>query len=59
MYFDSRSRDLHFAHLEPGDVVEIEYHLLPAAESIPGRDTTRGWNLFRDGFADAPAAAGW
>ena len=35
MYFDSRSRDLHFAQLEPGDVVEIEYHLLPAAEVNP------------------------
>ena len=31
MYFDSRSRDLRFpAVWQPGDLVEIEYRLLPA-----------------------------
>jgi len=33
MYFDSRARDLRFLHLQPGDLVEIEYYLLPRAEA--------------------------
>jgi transglutaminase-like putative cysteine protease len=48
MYFDSRSRDLHFAQLEPGDVVEIEYHLLPAAEVNPWAGYYARLDLFRD-----------
>lgn len=48
MYFDSRSRDLHFAQLEPGDVVEIEYHLLPAAEVNPWAGYYARMDLFRD-----------
>lgn len=48
MYFDSRSRDLHFSQLEPGDVVEIEYHLLPAAEVNPWAGYYARLDLFRD-----------
>jgi transglutaminase-like putative cysteine protease len=48
MYFDSRSRDLHFAQLEPGDVVEIEYYLLPAAEVNPWAGYYARLDLFRD-----------
>ena len=33
MYFDSRARDLRFARLQSGDLVEIEYYLLPRAEA--------------------------
>jgi transglutaminase-like putative cysteine protease len=29
MYFDARLRELHFAHLQPGDLVEVEYFLQP------------------------------
>jgi transglutaminase-like putative cysteine protease len=50
MYFDSRTRDLHFAQLEPGDVVEIEYHLLPAAEVNPWAGYYARLDLFRDSF---------
>ena len=35
MYFDSRARELRFAHLQPGDVVEVEYRLLPSTEVNP------------------------
>jgi transglutaminase-like putative cysteine protease len=48
MYFDARSRDLHFSHLEPGDLVEIEYHLLPAAELNPWAGYYGRLDLFRD-----------
>jgi transglutaminase-like putative cysteine protease len=50
MYFDSRSRDLRFRKLEPGDVVEIEYHLLPTAEVNPWADYYGRLDLFRDSF---------
>jgi transglutaminase-like putative cysteine protease len=48
MYFDSRSRELHFSQLEPGDVVEIEYFLLPAAEVNPWAGYYARLDLFRD-----------
>ncbi len=48
MYFDARSRDLHFAQLEPGDVVEVEYHLLPATEVNPWAGYYARLDLFRD-----------
>ncbi len=48
MYFDSRSRDLHFSQLEPGDVVEVEYHLLPATEVNPWAGYYARLDLFRD-----------
>ena len=48
MYFDSRSRDLHFAQLAAGDVVEIEYDLLPASEVNPWAGYYARLDLFRD-----------
>jgi transglutaminase-like putative cysteine protease len=48
MYFDSRSRDLHFAQLQPGDLVEIDYRLLPAAEVNPWAGYYARIDLFRD-----------
>jgi transglutaminase-like putative cysteine protease len=51
MYFDSRSRDVRFSHLQPGDVVEIEYRLLPAAEVNPWAGYYARIDLFRDSLA--------
>jgi transglutaminase-like putative cysteine protease len=51
MYFDSRTRDLHFAQLEPGDLVEVEYRLLPAADVNPWAGYYARLDPFRDGFA--------
>ncbi len=48
MYFDARSRDLRFPQLEPGDLVEIEYQLLPATEVNPWAGYYARMNLFRD-----------
>ena len=48
MYFDSRTRDLRFSQLEPGDVVEAEYYLLPAAEVNPCGGYYARLDLFRD-----------
>ncbi len=48
MYFDSRTRDLHFAQLQPGDVVEVEYHLLPASEINPWAGYYARLDAFRD-----------
>ena len=48
MYFDSRSRDLRFASLQPGDLVEIDYRLLPATEVNPWADYYARIDLFRD-----------
>ncbi len=48
MYFDSRSRDVHFAQLEPGDLVELEYHLLPASDVNPWAGYYARLDLFRD-----------
>jgi transglutaminase-like putative cysteine protease len=50
MYFDSHTRDLRFAQLEPGDVVEIEYYLLPAADVNPWDGYYARLDLFRDGL---------
>jgi transglutaminase-like putative cysteine protease len=50
MYFDSRSRDLHFAQLQPGDLVELDYCLLPATEVNPWAGYYARMDLFRDGF---------
>ncbi len=50
MYFDSRSRDLRFPQLQPGDLVELDYHLLPAAEVNPWAGYYARMDLFRDGF---------
>jgi transglutaminase-like putative cysteine protease len=51
MYFDSRTRDLNFAQLEPGDLVEVEYHLLPATEINPWAGYYARLDQFRDGYA--------
>ena len=48
MYFDSRSRDLRFGQLQAGDLVEIEYHLLPAAAVNPWAGYYARIDLFRD-----------
>jgi cellulose synthase operon protein C len=48
MYFDSRTRDLHFSQLEPGDMVEVEYYLLPATEVISWGGYYARLDLFRD-----------
>jgi len=48
MYFDSRSRDLRFGQLQAGDVVEIEYRLLPAAAVNPWAGYYARIDLFRD-----------
>jgi cellulose synthase operon protein C len=48
MYFDARSRELRFAHLQPGDLVEIEYRLLPSAEVSPWAGYYARMDPFRD-----------
>jgi transglutaminase-like putative cysteine protease len=48
MYFDSRTRDVHFGRLEPGDVVELEYRLLPASDMNPWANYFARMELFRD-----------
>ncbi|PSH04485.1 MAG: hypothetical protein CXZ00_06580 [Acidobacteria bacterium] len=50
MYFDSRTRDLYFPQLDPGDLVEIEYHLLPASDLNPWAGYYARMDLFRDSF---------
>ena len=49
MYFDSRTRNLHFPRLQPGDLVEIEYVLLPASEVA----NWAGYYARLDMFSDA------
>ena len=51
MYFDSRTRDLRFPRLEPGDLVEIDYLLLPAAAVNPWAGYYAHLDLFSDAFA--------
>jgi transglutaminase-like putative cysteine protease len=48
MYFDSRTRDLRFPSLMPGDLVEVEYYLLPASEVNPWAGYYARLDLFRD-----------
>jgi len=48
MYFDSRARELRFAHLQPGDVVEVEYRLLPSTEVNPWTGYYARIDQFRD-----------
>ncbi len=50
MYFDSRSRDLRFPQLQPGDLVELEYRLLPASAVNPWGGYYARMDLFRDGY---------
>jgi transglutaminase-like putative cysteine protease len=51
MYFDSRSRDLRFGQLQAGDLVEIEYRLLPAAAVNPWAGYYARIDLFRDSLS--------
>jgi transglutaminase-like putative cysteine protease len=50
MYFDSRSRDLRFPQLQPGDLVELDYRLLPATAVNPWAGYFARMDLFRDSF---------
>ncbi len=50
MYFDSRSRELRFPQLQPGDLVELDYRLLPAAAVNPWAGYYARMDLFRDSF---------
>jgi transglutaminase-like putative cysteine protease len=51
MYFDSLTRDLRFPRLQPGDLVEIEYRLLPTATVNPWAAYYARMDLFGDAFA--------
>jgi cellulose synthase operon protein C len=51
MYFDSRTRNLRFPHLQPGDLVEIEYLVLPASEVSPWSGYYARLDLFSDSFS--------
>jgi cellulose synthase operon protein C len=48
MYFDSRARELRFSYLQPGDVVEIEYRLLPSTGVNPWTGYYARIDQFRD-----------
>jgi transglutaminase-like putative cysteine protease len=48
MYFDARARQLRFSRLQPGDVVEIEYRLLPSTEANPWTGYYARLDPFRD-----------
>jgi transglutaminase-like putative cysteine protease len=50
MYFDSRTRELHFGQLRPGDLIEIEYYLLPASPVNPWAGYFARLDLFRDSY---------
>jgi len=50
MYFDSRRRGLGFSDLAPGDVVEVEYYLLPASEVNPWGGYYARLDTFQDRF---------
>jgi transglutaminase-like putative cysteine protease len=51
MYFDSRTRDLRFPLLQPGDLLEIDYRLQPASAVNPWAGYYARMDLFSDGFA--------
>jgi hypothetical protein len=48
MYFDARERQLRFSHLQRGDLVEIEYRLLPSTEVNPWTGYYARLDQFRD-----------
>ena len=48
MYFDSLSRNLRFRKLDSGDVVEVEYYLLPETEVNPWGEYYAQLDLVRD-----------
>jgi transglutaminase-like putative cysteine protease len=51
MYFDARAREVRFVHLQPGDLVEIEYFLLPRAEASAWTGYYARIDQIRDAFA--------
>lgn len=50
MYFDSRTRTVRFPRLQAGDLVEIEYLLLPATEVNPWSGYYARLDLLTDAF---------
>ena len=58
MYFDARSRQLRFSHLQPGDVVEIEYQLLPSIGVNPWTEYYARLDEFRDSLLYSAATPG-
>ena len=50
MYFDSRTRNLHFPRIQAGDLVEIEYVLLPASDVNPWGAYYARLELFADSY---------
>ena len=53
MYYDVRSRALHFPALEPGDVVELDYRTSPTASRNPYGDYFGNLLLFRTAMPTA------
>ena len=51
MYYDSRAREVRFLHLQPGDVVEVEYFLVPRADASAWTGYFAKVDQFRDPFA--------
>ncbi len=48
MYYDQRSRQLHFPGAETGDVIELDYRTAPLVASNPYGDYFASLNLFRE-----------
>jgi transglutaminase-like putative cysteine protease len=51
MYFDARKRALRFSRLDAGDLVEIEYRLLPTVGANESTGYYARFDQFRDTFA--------
>ena len=47
MYYDQRSREIHFPGSEPGDVIELDYRTSPLLSSNPYGDYFASLNVFR------------
>jgi transglutaminase-like putative cysteine protease len=48
MYYDQRSREIHFPGSEPGDVIELDYRTSPLLSSNPYGDYFASLNVFRE-----------
>ncbi|HUI85309.1 MAG TPA: DUF3857 domain-containing protein [Candidatus Binatia bacterium] len=48
MYYDQRSRQLHYPGAEPGDVIELDYRTAPLVAGNPYGDYFASLNLFRE-----------
>jgi transglutaminase-like putative cysteine protease len=48
MYYDQRSRQLHFAGVEPGDVMELDYRVSSRGASNPYGDYFASLTIFRE-----------